>query len=276
LVIFMNKPICDGRIENPALRADMTGDAGQHGVVRSQHPVPGRTPEDDLRVCYHEQSHATVSRLTTGRPLGGVTAQPGEDFSGLCWGPAYQSKFDDTDTVSLLATMVPTLGENLADLYLHCFHRITELVAGTEGERLFCDGEPWFAAHDERQAIAYASLITSSPVSAAAFIEFARVEAISLLTASAHIVHALASELQIVRTMDGAAIDLCIERAVAAKAAVDKMERRERWTDVENNAARFVADWKADVSRHRAPCVIMASGIGGKADMAKSGRKVAV
>jgi hypothetical protein len=95
----MNKPICDGRIENPALRADMAGDAGQHDVVRSQYPVPGRSEEDDLRVCYHEQSHATVSRRTTGRSLGGVTAQPGEYFSGLCWGPAYvhPSKFDDTD-----------------------------------------------------------------------------------------------------------------------------------------------------------------------------------
>jgi hypothetical protein len=243
---IMNKSICDGRIGNPASRADVAGDADQHGIVGSQYPVHGRSAEDDLRVCYHEQSHATVSRLTTGCALGGVTAQPGEDFSGLCWGPAYvhKSKFDDTDTASLLATMVPTLGESraeCADIYLHAFHRIVELVAGTEGERLFCEGDPWFAAHDEQQAIAYASLITSSAASAAAFIEFARVEAISLLTASAHIVRALAAELQIVRTMDGAAIDSAIERAVAAKAAADENERRERWAGVEKNAAEFGA-----------------------------------
>jgi hypothetical protein len=239
----MNKSICDGRIENPALRADMAGDAGQHGVVHSRYPVPGRTPEDDLRVCYHEQSHATVSRLTTGRPLGGVTAQPGEDFSGLCWGPAYvhESKFDDTDAPSQLASMMPTLGENLADLHLHCFHRIIELVAGSEGERLFLPGEPWFATNDEHQAIGYARLVTSSPVSAAALVDACRIESRELLIAHAHIVQALAAELQIARTMDGAAIDSAIERAVSAKAAADEIKRRARWAGVEKSAANFSA-----------------------------------
>jgi hypothetical protein len=55
---------------------------------------------------------------------------------------------------------MPGPGESradVADIYLHAFSRVTELVAGTEGERLFLLGEPWFAADDERQAIAYAS-----------------------------------------------------------------------------------------------------------------------
>ncbi len=78
---------------------------------------------------------------------------------------------------------MPPIGEsraNVADIFLHVHSRVVELVAGT-GERFFCDGEPWFAADDERKAFKYASQVTSSPASAAAFIEFARVEATGML-----------------------------------------------------------------------------------------------
>ena len=43
---------------------------------------------------------------------------------------------------------------NVADIFLHVHNQVVELVAGTEGERLFLSGEPWFAADDERQAVA--------------------------------------------------------------------------------------------------------------------------
>jgi hypothetical protein len=143
---------------------------------------------------------------------------------------------------------MPKPGESrseCADIHLHCFNRIVELVAGTEGERLFMPGEPWFAADDERQAIAYASLITSSPASAAAFIEACRVASCALLTASPFIVHALAAELQIARTMDGAAVDLCIERAVTAKTLADERARRKGWATTLANAAEFTAGSKS-------------------------------
>jgi hypothetical protein len=90
-------------------------------------------------------------------------------------GPAYDrhAKFAETDDAPSLCEkigpLMPAIGESRADvsdIFLHAFHRITELVAGTEGERLFLAGEPWFAHDDERQAIAYALLITSSPASA--------------------------------------------------------------------------------------------------------------
>jgi hypothetical protein len=210
----------------------------------------GRSAADDQRVVFHEVSHATIGRLVTGAAIGGVTCEPGLDFSGLCWGPAYErhSKFSESESVpsfcEKIGALMPQTGESradAADVYLNCFHRIVELVAGTEGERLFTSGEPWFAADDERQAIAYASLITSTPASAAAFIEACRVESRALLTASMFIVHALAAELQIVRTMDGVAVDLCIERAVAAKALADERARRGDMVIVERNAAKFVA-----------------------------------
>jgi hypothetical protein len=92
------------------------------------------------------------------------------------------------------------------------------------------------------QAIGYARLITSSPASAAALVDAGRIESRELLAASAHIVlHTSTAELQIARTMSGVAIDLCIERAVAAKALADEVERRARWRSVEQNAAYFTA-----------------------------------
>jgi len=137
---------------------------------------------------------------------------------------------------------MPQPGESradVADVFLHVHNQVVEPVSGTEGERLFCDGEPWFAADDERQAFGYASLITSSPVSAAAFIEFARVEAISLLTSSEHIVRALANELRIKRTMDGQAIDQTISRAAAARSLEKERKRRDDWHQRETSAAEF-------------------------------------
>jgi hypothetical protein len=81
--------------------------------------------------------------------------------------------------------------------------------------------------------------VTSSPASAAAFIEFARIEAISLLTASAHSCAHLA--LCVKRTMDGAEIDSCIAQAVAIRAAEIETRRRRDWSERQASAALFVA-----------------------------------
>jgi hypothetical protein len=80
------------------------------------------------------------------------------------------------------------------------------------------------------------------PVSAAALVDACRIESRELLIAHAHIVQALAAELQIARTMDGAAIDSAIERAVSAKAISDKIERCARWAGVEKSAADFTPE----------------------------------
>lgn len=207
-----------------------------------------RSDADDIRVCVHEASHAGVGRQWS--ELGGMTCVAGNGFAGRCWGPKFEVRVAEEQESSpsvceQIAPLMPLPGESradVADVFLHVHNQVVELVAGTEGERLFCDGEPWFAADDERQAFDYASLITSSPESAAAFIEFARIEAISLLTSSAHVVRALADELRIKRTMDGRAIDLCIERTVAAKQARVEADRRGDWRTVELSAAQFVTD----------------------------------
>jgi hypothetical protein len=234
--------------------APTTGASTAKGLSGARPPIDvpsvDRSEADDMRVCYHEVSHATVGRMQ-GQAIGGVTCVAGADFGGLCWGPAYVhgAKLPDSRSTPTLfeklRAVMPEIGESragVADIFLHVHNQVVELVAGTEGERLFCEGEPWFAADDERQAFGYASLITSSPASAAAFIEFARVEAISLLTSSAYIVRALANELRIKRTMDGSEIDAIIERAVGANAIELEHQRRDEWRRREISAAAFKTD----------------------------------
>jgi hypothetical protein len=210
-----------------------------------------RSPADDMRVCSHEASHATVGRVL-GQPLGGMTAEPGFGFSGRVWGPKFESRFaaDEESAPSLcekIAGLMPGLGEDrssIADIVLHCHLRITELVAGTEGERLFLPGAPWHAVDDEKQALAYASLITSSPAAAAALVDACRVEARELLRSHEDVVRALAARLQRERTMDGAAIDQCISQSISARAAEVERQRRADWRERQESARAFLADVK--------------------------------
>ena len=74
-----------------------------------------------------------------------------------------------------------------------------------------------------------------------ALISACRIECAALLQASAHIVRALAFQLQRDRTMDAAAIDSCIECAVAEKALAEERARRADWARVQQSAADFAA-----------------------------------
>jgi hypothetical protein len=152
-------------------------------VISSGFPDDGREPEviprsdgDDERIALHESSHALAGRLI-GQPLGGMTCDAGNGFSGLCWGPTFQSKFvGGRPAPSLCAQIGPLMpgpGESradTADIFLHVHNRCTELVAGSVGEALFLPGSPWNAADDRAQERALASLICSSPESIEAFI----------------------------------------------------------------------------------------------------------
>jgi hypothetical protein len=226
-------------IEDPRMSAlYAAGLVHEHGA--------GRSAADDRRVVYHEIHHVVTGRIVTAAPIGGVTCEPGLDYSGLTWGPSYVhcAKFAELDDVPSLCEkigpLMPSMGESradVADIYLHVHNRCVELVAGTVGEELFLDGPAWVAHDDLRQVHAYAGLICSSPASVEAFLDFCRVEAAELLTASAHIVHALAAELATRRTMDGAEVDSVIERAVAQKVHDDERNRRADWALVEQSAS---------------------------------------
>jgi hypothetical protein len=68
----------------------------------------------------------------------------------------------------------------------------------------------------------------------------ARVEAISLLTRSAHFVRALANELRSKRTMDGHAIDEIISAGVAPRSLEIERQRRSDWMQRKASAAEFL------------------------------------
>jgi hypothetical protein len=209
-----------------------------------------RTEADDIRVAFHESGHAAIGRQIHGTALGGVTVEPGEDYSGLCWGPLhdrrlkYSQDHTEPSMCEKLAGQIPGIGESradIADLYLHCWNQIVELCAGTEAERMFCEGEVWFAHDDERKAYGYAALITSSPASTEALIAACRAEAVALLKGQAHVVEALAGELRSRRTLDGAEIDTVIETAVIAHGLEIERGRRDDWRRVQASAAAFLA-----------------------------------
>ncbi len=153
-----------------------------------------RSAADDERIALHESNHAVVGRLL-GQPLGGVTCDPGDGFSGLTWGPKFKSRFAGGRSASSLCAQIgplmPGPGESrdgICDIVLHCHTRIVELCAGSVGEALFLPGSPWDAADDRAQEIALASLVASSPEAAEAFIAFCAVEAAALLRPREHIV----------------------------------------------------------------------------------------
>jgi hypothetical protein len=208
-----------------------------------------RTEADDIRVVFHESGHTAIGRQIHGTALGGVTVEPGEDYSGLCWGPLhdrrlkYSQDHTEPSMCEKLAGQIPGIGESradIADLYLHCWNQIVELCAGTEAERLHCPGEPWFAHDDERKSYGYAALITSSPASTEALIVACRAEAVALLKAQAHVVTAIAGELRSRRTLDGAEIDTVIEAAVIAHGLEIERGRRDDWLRVQASAAEFL------------------------------------
>jgi hypothetical protein len=214
-----------------------------------------RTQADDMRIALHESSHATAGRIL-GQPLGGVTCDPANGYSGRCWGPTFESNFANGDhsapsICARLGTLMPKPGESradIADIVLHVHNRVVELCAGSVGEELFLDGPAWDAVDDRKQERALAVLVASSPESAEAFIGFCRVEAATLLRDHEHVVRVLAAELLIRRTLDGDQIDLCIKQAVAAKALADERERRAVWKRVEESARAFLTDVKSSAA----------------------------
>jgi hypothetical protein len=211
--------------------------------------VPGRSYEDDVRICYHEASHATVQRLLSAKPIGGVSVQAGPDFDGLCWSPGHDKErslaFGSSDArndaiLSVIASTMPRKGEVALEacrnVYAGVFEHTIEAVAGVEGERLFMPGPPSEQDGDMRLARGLASLICS-PGSITAFIAFCRAEATDLLKQNEYVVLAIAEELRIKRELDGKQVDGTIAQAVANKSLADEHARRTEWQRITASAS---------------------------------------
>jgi hypothetical protein len=191
-----------------------------------------RTLETDRRIAAHEAAHCLVGLAVGAGEIGGATIVPGPDFAGRVWGvngnPLHLSSAIDINKEVL--PLWPGLGEDRADVaefFVHAHHKVLELVAGGQGELcLYPEAEPLHAVDDERQALIYTDLVCRSPSSVAAFLDFARQEARSLLEEHRPALIALTDALVCKRTLTGAEINQVIAGALAhEELAKEKMRR---------------------------------------------------
>jgi hypothetical protein len=205
----------------------------------------------DRRIAYHEAAHLTVGRAL-GAAFGGATinADPDRGFSGLVWGPDFESRFAGEPSKIVeqqLDALMPRDGDardDTAEIFQHVVTRVTELTAGSEAEKLTF-GDAWPASDDRKQEKQLAALIFSTPQSAEAFIAACALEARAILHRHADVVEALAAALLECRTLNAAQIDETISRAIAARQLAAEHERRRFWQGVIANANSFQAE------RHR-------------------------
>jgi len=205
----------------------------------------------DLRIAWHEAAHLTVGS-TLGATYGGATIEENHDlgFSGLCWGPAFESRFagEVSSVIEQIDELMPCDGDprdDTAEIYQHVFTRAVELTAGSEAEKLHF-GEAWEASDDRKQERQLAQVIFSTSQSADAFIAACALEARAILHRHADVIEALAAALVEHRTLDGAQIDDIISSTVVARQLAQERERRRIWQKIEASASNF------KVEQHRA------------------------
>lgn len=212
-----------------------------------------RSQEEDWRICVHEASHATIQRLLSAKPIGGVTVQEGPDFEGLCWSEGHDKertfasgKTDEQNdaVIRVIADTMPQRGEVALDasrnVVAGALEHAIEAVAGVEGERLFLSGPPSQQDGDDRLARSLASLICS-PGSIGPFIAFCCAEARELLKQHEHVVLEIAAELSSKRELSGSDVDACIALAVAKRSVAEEQERRKTMRRIVDQAAKSAA-----------------------------------
>jgi hypothetical protein len=202
------------------------------------------------RIAIHEASHAVVGRALN-MEIGGATIVAGLDYGGKVWGPGggpEQSTAEGTrGTIELYAqarSLMTVLGESLSDgegFYQMARTRIIELLAGTEGERLLCNGDPIGSQSDEIQALAISKAFCLMDAYAVldSFMNYCLAEARALISAHRLAVLAVAEELISKKTIDGAAIDAAIVRGLAKQELDREKVRRADWAAVIESGSSF-------------------------------------
>jgi hypothetical protein len=213
-----------------------------------------RSTAETRRIAVHEAGHCVAGRAL-GNEIGGATIVAGPDYGGLTWGPLggpeglrgglEKSILRDaiSRTIALYTearALTEELGESLSDgegYYQIIRSRVIELLAGIEAERLLCIGDPIGSQGDQIQAraISKAFCLMGDYAVVDRFIDYCTAEARALIAAHRPAVLAVAEELIFKQTIDGAAIDVAIARALAKP-------------DLDREKARR-ADWRAVIDR---------------------------
>jgi hypothetical protein len=183
--------------------------------------------------------------------IAGATIVAGRDYAGRVWGPGggpEQSTAEGTrETIDLYAAarlLMAEVGESLSDgegFYQIARTRVIELLAGTEGERLLCDGDPIGSPSDEIQALAIskAFCLMGDYAVADSFMNYCMAEARALISTYRPAVLAVAAALRSKKTIDGAAIDAAIVRGLAQQELDREKARRADWRAVIDRASGF-------------------------------------
>jgi ATP-dependent Zn protease len=218
----------------------------------------GRTPElmprsaaDDAHVANHEASHCLSGLVLFGvDSLGGSTIVASETAGGSTWGKRHSAELGSTeddvssDLCDQLRAVMPADFEPKSDaseIYAHCFCRVTDLLAGSAGEKLLCADAPWLAKSDLTQAERIASIVCTSAEAIELFLGFCRAEAENLVAKHCVSIQAVAAALIRHRTMTGDQIVAVVADSVAREAMIAEQKRRIDWKRTEASARAFLA-----------------------------------
>jgi hypothetical protein len=193
-----------------------------------------------------------------GSEFGGVTVDPGPDFSGKARGPSSSREASIGDNASerdycaVASQWMPPIGESRRDaseVIVIAHARVIELVAGYAAELLMYPDEPPFLAERDRHVARKftTSVICRSESAVDAFIDYAGREALALIERYRHVVLALVETLLIRRTLDAVEIDATIAAALASEDARAERQRRAEWRQTVLRAGEFhceeVSQW---------------------------------
>jgi hypothetical protein len=223
------------------------------------YPVAGRGADRNLRIAGHEVGHAVCSRAV-GDIVHLVTIIRGGGYEGKCVrsGPPSSLVFADQDSnepslqpdevisicEKLEALGGPEIGESriaTAEYYVRGLNNCIGLLGGEACEMLLHSDQPSLGAvHDFEEAKAFAKITTFTSPAVTAMIEYARAEAVGILSQNLDVARALVAALVEVGQLSGARVDEIIADTIAARAVEAEKIRRADWHKRQRNAATFL------------------------------------
>jgi hypothetical protein len=215
-------------------------------------------PSELYLTSVHESGHALAARLL-GKAVLLATTVPnaklgfggrvitGEGDASRAMSRSLRDGFIVVDEIAAIVERhMPGPGEAKEDAspWLTVVHgAAVEWLAGAAAESIaFGRADDRRSRSDYLNAQRYARTICSSDVAAEAFLEFALIEAVELITPYRSVLLALAAELAEKRELDGDQIDRVITAAIAQRDRDQEAVRRADWNGVTQRAEGFEKD----------------------------------
>ena len=207
----------DGGLDVPAVGNSAVILSGRDVAAAAGGVLEAGIARRSFQTGIHEASHATVSRLL-GLPVVGATIEFFDGHFGATWADDAGLLAGGETVENICRQLAPLLSDtgsraDIAIELLYAGDQVISLLAGPIAEELFCAERLPGSEHDEAEATCIARLICRSPASIDAYLEFARVEVVALLSDHRAVVLAVADALVKHRTINGEQIDGIIRGA---------------------------------------------------------------